>query len=118
MLSGPEKRFVKTPSSFKPKKKTYKKRNLKKNITDTAEDIGLLIDNGYDISEIVESIIQHSGNRIKYIMEQILKAQKIIDGLETGDATTVTESKHMRKKLDDSKKSDDVDDSKDEDWDM
>lgn len=121
MLSKTEKRFVITPSSFKPTKKTYHKRHLKKKITDAAEDIELLIENGYNISEIVESIIHHSGNRIKYIMEQILKTQKIIDGFEPEEeATTVTKSKHIPKKPDDPKKSDVdvVDDSKDEDWDM
>jgi len=118
MLNKTEKRFVKTPSSFNPRKKVYTKGQIEKRITDTAEDIGLLIENEYNISEIVESIIHHSGNRVTYLMEQISKAQKIIDGLETGEATTVTESKHIPKKLDDSKKSDDDDDSKDEDWDM
>lgn len=81
MLSKTEKRFVKTPTSFMPRKRTYTKKQLEKKITKTANDIGLLIDSKYDISEIIDSIITHSDVQVKQIMEQILKVQEILDGL-------------------------------------
>jgi len=64
-----------------PRKKTYTKKQLEKKITKTANDIGLLIDSKYDISEIIDSIITHSDVQVKQIMEQILKIQEILDGL-------------------------------------
>ncbi len=124
MLSKLEKRFVKTPTSFLTRKRAYTKRQLEKKITKTAEDIGLLIGSGYDISEIIDSIISNSNNnsdnRVKHIMEKILMVQKILDGLGDNDndgvrETTVTEPT-ISKKVSDSKKSDSVDD--DENWDV
>jgi len=64
-----------------PRKRTYTKKQLEKKITKTANDIGLLIDNKYVISEIIDSIIIHSDVQVKQIMVQILKAQEILDGL-------------------------------------
>ncbi len=108
MLSKIEKRLVKTPTSILSKKRAYTKRQLEKKITKTAEDIGLLIDSKYDISEIIGSIIQHSDIRAKHMMEQILKAQKILDELEG-----ITEPTSQKASNSDSKKTDG-----DNDWDM
>lgn len=90
-----------------PRKRAYTKRQLEKKITKTVNDIGLLIDSKYDISEIIDSIVIHSDIKVKRIMKQILKAQEILDVLGT---------ESIPEKVDDSEKTDDTDNK--EDWDV
>lgn len=110
MLSKTEKRFVKSPVSFMPRKRTYTKRQLEKKITKTANDIGLLIDSKYDISEITDSIISHSNIQVKQVMRQILKAKEILDTLGAEPEIFDSEKVSSSKKIDDT--------INEEDWDV
>jgi len=111
MLSKSEERFVKSPSSFLPRKRAYAKKQLEKKITKTASDIGLLIVNGYDLSEIIGSMLQHSENKVKRIMEQIIQVQKILEDIGT---TTLPITESEESKTDDK----DNDTSKKSSWDL
>jgi|APSaa5957512493_1039668.scaffolds.fasta_scaffold24038_1 hypothetical protein len=86
MLSDNEKRLLRTPTSMSAQTRSYTRHHLAKKITKTAEDLAFMLEMGYDLSEIINTLIGAADEQINgkaRILQKIIQLQQQLKNLES-----------------------------------